>query len=66
MIVLSPKHPGLWFICEQCGALCGDVKENEIYEANDVYCPICHFKNQLAFNKKYEGIIKEGKEKEKC
>ena len=65
MNVLSTKYPGLWFICEQCGAVVANIKDEEIYEKNDVYCPICHFKNQIAFDKKYEGIIKEEETEEK-
>lgn len=56
MEILSNRHPGLWFICEQCGALIGHIQQNEIYEDNNVYCPICHFKNVLAYSKKYDGI----------
>ena len=50
MEILSSKYPGIWFICEQCGALIGNVKDNEIYNDNDVYCPCCKFKNTLSLN----------------
>ena len=59
MIVLSPKYPGLFFICEQCGALVGDVRPNEIYENNNVYCPICHWINKLQYDSTYNGEVKE-------
>lgn len=59
MIALSKGHPGLFFICEQCGSLCADVKENEIYEDNTVYCIVCHYKNTIPYYKKYDGIVKE-------
>ena len=62
MKVLSTKHPGLWFICEQCGAVVIDVQDNEIYNEQDVYCPICHALNKILFNKNYDGIIKEREE----
>lgn len=65
MNILSPKYPGIWFICEQCRALIGNVKESEIYNNSDVYCPICKFKNTLPFNKNYDGIVKEQEIKEK-
>lgn len=61
MDVLSPKYPGLFFICEQCGALCANVQENEIYEDNTVYCAVCHFRNFLPYYKKYDGIVQENK-----
>ena len=57
MKVLSTKHPGLWFICEQCSALIVDVKDNEIYEDSYVYCPICKNKQKLEYNKSYNGIV---------
>lgn len=65
MEVLSKRHPGLFFICEQCGALIGDVHENEIYENSYVYCPICRNKQKLKYNKSYEGIIKNPNSLEK-
>ena len=58
MEILSQKYPGLYFICEQCGGMIGNVKNNEIYEGNCVYCPICHWKNKLEYNTNYDGIIK--------
>lgn len=65
MEILSSKYPGIWFICEQCGALIGNVKDNEIYNDNDVYCPCCKFKNTLSLNKNYDGIVKKQEIKEK-
>ena len=65
MDILSPKYPGIWFICEQCGALIGNVKESEIYNNSDVYCPICKFKNTLPLNKNYDGTVKEPEIEEK-
>ena len=62
MKVLSVKHPGLWFICERCGAVVIDVQDNEIYNERDVYCPICHALNEILFDKNYDGIVKERKE----
>jgi len=62
MKVLSAKHPGLWFICEQCGAVVIDVQDNEIYNERDVYCPICHALNKILFDKNYDGIVKEREE----
>ena len=59
MEILSKKHPGLFFICEQCGILVGNIKDNEIYNDSDVYCPVCHFKNTLFFNKNYNGVIEQ-------
>lgn len=59
MIVLSPRPVGLYFICEQCGSMIIDVKDNEIYNGRDVYCPICKFKNEILFDKNYDGIVKE-------
>lgn len=59
MKVLSVKHPGLWFICEQCSAVVIDVQDNEIYNGRDVYCPICHALNEILFDKNYDGIVKE-------
>lgn len=59
MEVLSPKYPGIWFICDQCGAVIANVKDNEIYNDSDVYCPICHWCNQLNYVKSYDGIVKE-------
>lgn len=59
MEVLSQKYPGIYFICDQCGALVGNVKQEEIYEENSVYCPICHWRNFLIYNKNYNGINKE-------
>lgn len=58
MEVLSTKFPGIFFICEQCGALCANVQENEIYENCYVYCPVCKTKNLLPLDKAYDGIIK--------
>lgn len=58
---LSLKHPGIFFICENCSALIANVQENEIYEDNAVYCPLCHYKNLISYYKKYDGIIKENK-----
>lgn len=57
MEILSLKHLGLWFICEQCSALIVNIQENEIYEDNAVYCPVCHFKNLILYYKKYNGIV---------
>lgn len=65
MEILSSKYPGIWFICEQCGALIGNVKDNEIYNNSDVYCPCCKFKNTLSLNKNYDGIVKKQEIKEK-
>ena len=62
MKVLSTKHPGLWFICEQCGAVVIDVQDNEIYNERQVYCPICHALNEILFDKNYDGIVEERKE----
>lgn len=59
MEILSPKYPGIWFICDQCGAVVANVKDNEIYEDSIVYCPICHWRNQLNYVKSYDGIVKE-------
>lgn len=64
MEILSSKYPGIWFICEQCGALIGNVKDNEIYNDSDVYCPCCKFKNTLPLNKNYNGIVKKQEVKE--
>lgn len=61
MEVISTKYPGLFFICQQCGALCANVQENEIYEDNAVYCAVCHFKNTLPYSKKYDGVVRENK-----
>ena len=61
MVILSPKHPGIFFMCEQCSALIGDVRDNEIYEDNAVYCPVCHYKNLIPYYKKYDGVVKEEK-----
>lgn len=62
MDVLSTKYPGIFFVCEQCGALCANVRENEIYEDNAVYCMVCHFKNILPYSKKYDGVVQENKD----
>ena len=59
MKVLSTKHPGLWFICEQCGAVIIDVQDNEIYNERDVYCPICKFQNEILFDKNYDGVVQK-------
>ena len=59
MKVLSTKHPGLWFICEQCGSVVIDVQDNEIYNERDVYCPICKFKNEILFDKSYDGVVQK-------
>lgn len=56
MEVLSNKFIGMYFICEQCGCLVGNIKENEIYNESDVYCPLCHYKNTLNYVKSYNGI----------
>lgn len=61
MKVLSPKYPGIFFICEQCGMLAGEVQENEIYEDSYVYCPICHYRSKLEYRKSYEGVVKDDK-----
>ena len=61
MQVVFKGYPGLWFICEQCGALMIDVQDNEIYNDSDVYCPCCRFKNTLPLNKNYDGIVTEEK-----
>ena len=61
MKVLSNKYPGLFFVCEQCFALIGNIHENEIYENEYAYCPICHNKQKLEYNKSYNGIIQENK-----
>ena len=61
MELLSQKYPGIYFICEQCGAMFGNVQDNEIYEENSVYCPRCHWKNLIPYYKKYDGIVKEEK-----
>ena len=58
MEILSKRHPGLFFICEQCSALIGDVHENEIYNGFDVYCPICKYKNRINYDKSYDGVVK--------
>ena len=60
MIVLSEKFPGRILICQNCGALLGDIKEKDIY-GNDVYCLICKQKNPIDYDKNYDGIIKEEK-----
>lgn len=65
MQVIFTKYPGLWFICQQCGAVVVDIKDNEIYNDSDVYCPCCRFKNTLSLNKNYDGIIKKQEIKEK-
>lgn len=62
MKVLSNRHPGIYFVCENCGALIIDVQDNEIYNERDVYCPICHALNEILFDKNYDGIVKERKE----
>ena len=62
MEILSKKYPGIYFICDQCGALIGHVKQTEVYNKNDVYCPICKWKNTLEYDKNYEGIMTEEKE----
>ena len=59
MEILSNKYPGIMFICEQCGAVIGDVKENEIYNESDAYCPLCRYKNTLNYVKTYNGIAAE-------
>ena len=41
MKVLSIKYPGIFFICNECGALVGEVNENEIYE--DCYGPQMYY-----------------------
>ena len=64
MQVLSPKYPGLIFICEQCGMLAGGVQDNEIYEDSYVYCPICKYRNRLQYSKKYDGIIPKEEKKD--
>lgn len=61
MDVLSNKYVGITCICEECGALCANVQENEIYEDNAVYCAVCHFKNTLPYSKKYNGVVWENK-----
>ena len=58
MEILSNKYIGIYCICEQCGALLGNIQENEIYEDNAVYCMVCHFRNILPYSKSYNGIIK--------
>ena len=57
MIVLSNRHPGIYFVCENCGSVVIDVKDNEIYENSYVYCPICKNKQKLEYNKSYNGIV---------
>lgn len=61
MKVLSIKYPGIFFVCNECGALVGEVNENEIYEDCYVYCPICRNKQRLEYSKKYNGVIENGK-----
>ena len=57
MEILSKRHPGLFFICEQCSALVGNVKESDIYENEYVYCPLCKYKQKINYNKSYDGFI---------
>lgn len=59
MEVLSPKYPGIMIICQECGAVLGNVQEKDIYGANIVYCPICHHANEIEYDKNYNGEVKE-------
>lgn len=59
MKVLSNRCPGIYFVCENCGSVVVDVKDNEIYNGRDVYCPICSYKNEILFDKNYDGVAKE-------
>lgn len=61
MQVVYRRYPGLWFICQQCGALMVDVQLSDIYNDSDVYCPCCKFKNTLPLNKNYDGVVKNDK-----
>ena len=35
------------------------IQDNEIYNERDVYCPICKFKNEILFNKNYDGVVQK-------
>lgn len=59
MEVISIKFPGRICICEQCGALLGNIQESDIYSENIVYCPICKHGNYILYNKNYDGVIKD-------
>lgn len=58
MEILSNKYIGIYCICEQCGALLGNIQESDIYSENIVYCPICKHGNYILYNKNYNGVIK--------
>ena len=60
MEVLYPKYPGRIVICSSCGALLGNIKEQDIYGSN-VYCPLCKQPTAIDYDKNYDGIIKEQK-----
>lgn len=59
MEILSQKFPGRICICEECGALLGDIQESDIYSDDIVYCLICKHGNHISYNKNYNGIIEE-------
>lgn len=61
MEVLTRTHPGLYIICDGCGALLANIQKSDIYGANLVYCPLCKYQNIMEIDKNYDGIVKEEK-----
>ena len=61
MEVLTRTHPGLYIICDGCGALLANIQKSDIYGANLVYCPLCKHQNLLEYDRNYNGIIEKEK-----
>jgi len=56
MIVLSPTYPGLIHECEYCHAILAYTQE-DVWENEFIYCPLCHTKNKVRLNLGYEGEV---------
>lgn len=59
MQVLMERAPALMVVCDQCGALLS-YQFNDVYEGHFIYCPRCHYKQEVALQNDYRGEVQNG------
>ena len=64
MKILSPTYPGSIFICSDCNCLFS-YNQNDIYENQFVYCPVCHIRQRVNLDLSYNGEIKNDSDAKK-
>lgn len=62
MIIISNRYYGQIARCNNCGALLGYTPE-DVNSNQNIRCPQCGFMLWVPFNPNYDGVIKDGNDR---